>query len=68
MQAIKLKKRVNPQGQIVLPAPGLKAGTAVEVIVLVPDRKDDAEEVLAASESSLAFWDNPADDKVWNHA
>jgi bifunctional DNA-binding transcriptional regulator/antitoxin component of YhaV-PrlF toxin-antitoxin module len=66
MQAIRLKKRVSPQGQIVLPAPGLKAGTPVEVIVLVPDTKDDAEGLLFAAESSLAFWDNPADDEVWN--
>lgn len=29
---------------------------------------DDFSDLLAASESSLAFWDNPTDDEVWNNA
>jgi hypothetical protein len=29
---------------------------------------DDFSDLLQASESSLAFWDNPIDDEVWNNA
>jgi len=29
---------------------------------------DHFADLLAASESSLAFWDNPIDDEVWNSA
>ena len=47
---------------------GLGKGTAVEVIVLVPGAGEDEAPLLAASESSLDFWDNPSDDQAWNHA
>ena len=42
-------------------------GTRIEVIVLVPSDTDDPSAPLAAaSESSMAIWDNPIDDEVWN--
>lgn len=30
--------------------------------------KTETWELLEAAESSLAFWDNPIDDEVWNNA
>ena len=73
IQAQKYQAEVGADGTLALPPLRLKAGTAVEVIVLVRDRGEppDAEgpaALLAASQSSTAFWDNPVDDEVWNDA
>ena len=68
MQAIKYEAEVNKGGKITLPRLQLKQGTAVEVIILVRDNNDETDDLLAASESSLDFWDNPIDDEVWNDA
>ena len=42
-----------------------KKGSRVELIILDELEKD--EELLNASESSLDFWYNGIDDKVWNN-
>ncbi len=73
MQAQKYQAEVGADGTLALPPLGLKQGTPVEVIVLVRDRSatpdaDDSASLLAASQSSTAFWDNPIDDEVWNDA
>jgi len=68
MQAIKYETKVSKQGRILLPRLRLKQGTPVEVIVLVRDRDEESDDLLTASGSSLDFWDNPIDDKVWNDA
>ncbi|MBI4551631.1 MAG: AbrB/MazE/SpoVT family DNA-binding domain-containing protein [Candidatus Latescibacteria bacterium] len=68
MQAIKYVTTVNTHGQIVLPRVRLKKGTPVEVIVLMREPGDEYIDLLEASKSSLAFWDNPIDDEVWNDA
>lgn len=41
---------------------------AIRCFAEVDSRGEDVGELLAASESSLAFWDNPVDDEVWNDA
>lgn len=69
MQAQKYEAEVGVDGTVALPPLRLKAGTAVEVIVLVRDRgeasdTDGPAALLAASQSSTAFWDNPTDDEV----
>ena len=68
MRAIRCRAEVNGQGQIVVEDSALGKGTAVEVIVLVPGPGEDEAPLLAASQSSLDFWDNPVDDQAWNHA
>ena len=67
MQAVKCFGKVDRQGRLILPHLGLKRDTAVEVIVLVEDDDEGTLNLMAASESSLGFWDNPTDDTVWNH-
>jgi predicted nucleotidyltransferase len=37
-------------------------------IFVVEEPADRFDDLLAAAESSLAFWDNPYDDEDWNHA
>ena len=32
-----------------------------------PQEEFDATALMAASESSIAFWDNPKDNEVWDH-
>jgi hypothetical protein len=68
MRAVKYEMKVNKRGKIVLPSLSLKQGTSVEVIVLVHDHDEESTDLLAASGSSLDFWDNPIDDEVWNDA
>jgi len=35
---------------------------------LVLDAGGESEALLAASETSIEFWDNPIDDAIWNDA
>ncbi len=44
----------------------MKEQYRVEVIVL-PLEKLDTADLLSAAESSLGFWDNEIDDRVWNN-
>ena len=67
IQAVKCFGKVDRQGRLVLPHLNLKKNTAMEVIVLVGDDDEGTLNLMAASESSLGFWDNPTDDAVWNH-
>ena len=55
---------VPPDGRIELQVPAL-AGAHVTVIVVEQDQAALAE-LLAASESSTDFWNNPEDDEDWN--
>ena len=68
MQAIKYIAEVGAEGTLTLPPMRLKQGTSVEIIVLVREPEEDFSDLVAASESSLGFWDNPIDDEVWNDA
>lgn len=62
--AFKTTGTVGPGGRVEVSIP-LPAGTAVEVIVLVPG-PDDFSDLAAAAGSALGFWDNPLDDEDWN--
>ncbi len=66
MNALRLETRVRKDGRLRLPRLPLRAGTRVEVIIL--EQEAEGDELLRAAESSLSFWDNPVDDKVWNEA
>ncbi len=69
MKAIRRRERIEPGGRLVVHDLAVAAGTAVEVIVLVGEPTEaGVEPLLAAAESSLAFWDNPIDDETWNDA
>jgi len=68
MQALKFETRVAPNGAVRLPRLRLKKGTPVEVIVLVREREDEFTDLTRAAETTLDFWDNPIDDRVWNDA
>lgn len=64
MRAIKLNTIVEKKGKIILNNLPFKKGSRLEVIILDDLEKDD--KLLKLSESSLNFWDNEIDDKVWN--
>jgi hypothetical protein len=66
MKALKYMAEVDPRGRIKLPRLRLKRGSRVEVIILEHEEEDIA--LLNAAETSLAFWDNPTDDEIWNVA
>jgi hypothetical protein len=67
MDAIKYSTSVLSGGKIELDDIDMPEGTPVEVIVLAHGAPEQLSDPLAAaSESSMAFWDNPIDDEVWN--
>jgi hypothetical protein len=43
----------------------LPPGTSLEVMVFVP-ATDDFSDLVQATASTTAFWDNPLDDEDWN--
>ena len=57
---------VPPDGRIEVQVP-LPAGSPVTVYV-VERPTAPLDDLLAASQSSTAFWDNPEDDEDWNDA
>jgi hypothetical protein len=63
--AWKFDAEVGEQGRVTVQTP-LPPHARVEVIV-VP-RADEFEDLAAAAQSSLDFWDNPLDDEDWNDA
>ncbi|TAN42579.1 MAG: hypothetical protein EPN22_12495 [Nitrospirae bacterium] len=65
MLAYKYHSVVKDNGLIELHEIPLPKGLKVEVIILP---EEECSEMLQAAESSLAFWDNPIDDAVWNNA
>ncbi len=66
MKAFKYMTEVDSKGRIRLPKLDLKQGTKVEVIIL--EHEEVETDLLKAAETTLAFWDNPIDDEVWNDA
>lgn len=64
MQAFVYHSVVRENGMIEIPHVPLRKGQKIEVIILPED--GEGAELMAASESSLKFWDNPVDDEVWN--
>lgn len=68
MQAFRYVAEVDAEGKVALPAFALEAGTSIEIIVLVPQQDAETDALLAASASSLEFWDNAIDDAIWNNA
>ncbi|KAF5431973.1 hypothetical protein C5S39_04615 [Candidatus Methanophagaceae archaeon] len=65
MDAFKFCVKIKEGGRIELPELGRLKGRRAEIIV-VPLEEEENGDLLAVSESSLDFWDNPIDDAVWN--
>ena len=63
--ALKYDVEVSENGHVDLSVP-FPAGARVTVFVL--EAGDTFTDLLFASQSSLAFWDNPLDDEDWNNA
>ena len=56
-------------GRVELPPLDADEGTAVEVIVLFANRQARVvDPLLAASETTLGFWENEVDEEVWDSA
>lgn len=63
--ALKYDVEVNKDGLVELAVP-FPAGAHVTVFIL--ETGESFTDLLFASQSSLAFWDNPLDDEDWNNA
>ncbi len=64
--ALKYEVEVQEHGHVELQVP-FAAGVRV-VVFVVPEPQETFTDLMAAAESSLAFWDNPLDDEDWNNA
>ena len=65
MGALKFYVNIGENGKIDLPELGKLKGRMAEIIILPLEQS--FEDLLSASQSSLGFWDNPIDDKIWNN-
>ncbi len=67
LQALKYHTKVKQGCKIELKNIPLKTGTKLEVILIEYDGLNTTD-LLKASETSLEFWNDKIDDKVWNDA
>lgn len=63
--ALKYDAEVQQDGRLELTVP---FSPGVHVAVFVVEKTNEFDDLTLASQSSLAFWDNPMDDEDWNHA
>lgn len=66
MRALRIIKRVQSGGTILLESLPIREGETVEIILLPAD--DSMKDLARLSESSLSFWGNDIDDQAWNDA
>ena len=66
MKALRIHATVDKKGRLRLPPLRLRKGAEVEVIILEPEAGED--DLVKAAESSLSFWDDPRDNKIWKGA
>jgi hypothetical protein len=64
--ALKYEVEVQDHGRVELHVP-FSSGARV-VVFVIPEPADTFDDLVAASESSLAFWNDPIDDEDWNNA
>jgi len=64
--ALRFNVLVGQGGRLELAVP-FAPGARLTVIVL-PESESAFQELTAASQSSLSFWDHPWDDEDWNNA
>ena len=65
MEALRMFLNVEEDGRVDFPPLYQFRGKKIEVVVLDSDEINNS--LLQASESSLKFWENAIDDKVWNN-
>jgi hypothetical protein len=66
--AIKYEIEVQEPGRVEISGP-FAPGAHLIIFVIQEDPLDDPfADLVAASASSTAFWDNPLDDEDWNNA
>ena len=65
MEALRMFLNVEEDGRVDFPPLYQFRGKQIEVVVLDSDEINNS--LLLASETSLEFWDNAIDDKVWNN-
>jgi hypothetical protein len=66
LPVLKYEVEVGDQGHVELTVP---FASGARIVVYVRSEDDEGwADLMAAAESSLAFWDNPLDDEDWNHA
>lgn len=63
-KALKYDVEVKEKGRVELQVPFIP-GSRVTIFV-IESSNDVFDDLLSASQSSLAFWDNQFDDKDWN--
>ena len=66
LMAMKYEAEVGLEGKLELQVP-LAAGDRV-VVFVIPEPAESFDDLTAAAQSSLDFWDNPLDDEDWNNA
>lgn len=64
--ALRYDATVSAEGQVTLPVP-LPPGARI-VVFVIEEPTDIYDDLLAATQSSLDFWNNSFDDKEWNDA
>jgi hypothetical protein len=64
--ALKFEAEVHEQGRLELTVP--YAPGARVVVFVVPEHPDAMDDLVAAAQTSLDFWDNPYDDEDWDNA
>ncbi|HEY4759429.1 MAG TPA: hypothetical protein VIH42_02495 [Thermoguttaceae bacterium] len=63
--ALKYDVEVQQNGRVELTVP-FSPGSRIAVFVI--EEAADSNDLIAAAQSSLSFWDNPYDDEDWNDA
>lgn len=63
--ALKYDVQVQADGRVEFRVP---FPTGAHIIIFVVAPEDPFQDLRAAAESSLDFWDNPLDDEDWNNA
>ncbi len=66
LTALKYDLEVKDEGRVELRVP-FRPGSHITVFV-VEEPADSTADLMAATQSSLAFWANPLDDEDWNNA
>lgn len=64
--AIKYEVEVLEQGRVELQVPFAPGARIVVFVIREEPAAETFQALVAAAESSLAFWDNPYDDEDWN--
>jgi hypothetical protein len=64
--ALKFETEVHEQGRVEVTVP--YAPGAHVVVFVLPESFDTTEDLVAAAQTTLDFWDNPYDDEDWDNA